>query len=75
MVRTEVTLAAVLRASRLLSGERVALNFLQRLSGIATTTRRFVNAVQGTSAVILDTRKTVPGLRALDKYAVRMGGG
>src|SRR5262245_39538325 len=62
-------------ASVLLSGERVALNFLQRLSGIATLTRQFVEAVSGTRASILDTRKTTPGLRALEKYAVRMGGG
>jgi nicotinate-nucleotide pyrophosphorylase (carboxylating) len=59
----------------ILSGERVALNFLQRMSGIATATRRFVEAVRGTRAEILDTRKTVPGLRALDKWAVRIGGG
>jgi nicotinate-nucleotide pyrophosphorylase (carboxylating) len=59
----------------LLSGERVALNFLQRMSGIASLTRRFVEAVQGTSAIILDTRKTAPGLRLLDKWAVRLGGG
>ena len=59
----------------LLGGERVALNFLQRMSGIATLTRRFVTAVQGTPAVILDTRKTAPGLRLLDKWAVRLGGG
>lgn len=59
----------------LLSGERVALNLLQRMSGIATLTRRFVEAVRGTSAIILDTRKTTPGLRALDKWAVRLGGG
>jgi nicotinate-nucleotide pyrophosphorylase (carboxylating) len=59
----------------LLSGERVALNFLQRMSGIATLTRRFVEAVQGTPAIILDTRKTAPGLRLLDKWAVRLGGG
>lgn len=59
----------------LLSGERVALNFLQRMSGIATLTRRFVEAVQDTPAVILDTRKTAPGLRLLDKWAVRLGGG
>lgn len=58
-----------------LTGERTALNFLQRLSGIATRTRTFVDAVAGTGACILDTRKTVPGLRALDKYAVAMGGG
>jgi nicotinate-nucleotide pyrophosphorylase (carboxylating) len=59
----------------LLTGERVALNFLQRMSGIATLTRRFVEAVEGTRAVILDTRKTAPGLRLLDKWAVRLGGG
>lgn len=59
----------------ILSGERVALNFLQRMSGIATTTRRFVEAVHTTSAVILDTRKTAPGLRILDKLAVVIGGG
>jgi nicotinate-nucleotide pyrophosphorylase (carboxylating) len=59
----------------ILSAERVALNFLQRMSGIATMTRRFVEAVRGTNAVILDTRKTVPGLRALDKLAVTLGGG
>jgi nicotinate-nucleotide pyrophosphorylase (carboxylating) len=59
----------------LLSGERVALNFLQRMSGIATLTHRFVEAVQGTPAVILDTRKTAPGLRLLDKWAARLGGG
>jgi nicotinate-nucleotide pyrophosphorylase (carboxylating) len=59
----------------ILSAERVALNFLQRLSGVATATRRFVDAVRGTRAVILDTRKTAPGLRALDKWAVRLGGG
>jgi nicotinate-nucleotide pyrophosphorylase (carboxylating) len=59
----------------LLAGERTALNFLGRMSGIASLTRRFVQAVAGTQAVILDTRKTAPGLRYLDKYAVRMGGG
>jgi len=59
----------------ILTAERVALNFLQRLSGIATLTRAFVDAVSGTRAVILDTRKTTPGLRLLEKYAVRMGGG
>jgi nicotinate-nucleotide pyrophosphorylase (carboxylating) len=59
----------------ILSGERTALNFLQRMSGIATATRRYVEAVAGTGAVILDTRKTAPGLRALDKWAVRLGGG
>lgn len=59
----------------LLAGERTALNFLQRMSGIATTTRAFVDAVAGTNAQILDTRKTAPGLRILDKLAVRLGGG
>lgn len=59
----------------LLSGERAALNLLQRASGIATATRRYVDAVRGTKAKIYDTRKTAPGLRALDKYAVRCGGG
>jgi nicotinate-nucleotide pyrophosphorylase (carboxylating) len=59
----------------LLSAERVALNFMQRMSGIATQTARFVKAVQGTKAKILDTRKTTPGWRTLEKYAVRAGGG
>jgi nicotinate-nucleotide pyrophosphorylase (carboxylating) len=59
----------------LLSAERTALNLLQRMSGIATLTRQYVDAVRGTRAVILDTRKTAPGLRALDKWAVRLGGG
>ena len=63
------------RTRAVLSGERTALNFLGRLSGVATLTRRFVDAVEGTGAVILDTRKTTPGLRALEKYAVRCGGG
>ena len=62
-------------ARGLLTGERVALNFLQRMSGIATMTAQFVEAVQGTQTRILDTRKTVPGLRLLDKYAVSTGGG
>jgi nicotinate-nucleotide pyrophosphorylase (carboxylating) len=61
-------------ASAILSGERTALNFLGHLSGIATLTRRYVNAVSGTEATILDTRKTTPGLRRLEKYAVRCGG-
>jgi nicotinate-nucleotide pyrophosphorylase (carboxylating) len=62
-------------ARALLSGERVALNLLQRLSGVATLTRSFVRAVAGTGAKILDTRKTTPGLRAFEKYAVLVGGG
>ena len=69
--------AAVIRhnARVILSCERVILNFLQRMSGIATLTRKFVEAVSGTKARILDTRKTVPGLRLIEKYAVRCGGG
>jgi nicotinate-nucleotide pyrophosphorylase (carboxylating) len=59
----------------ILTAERTALNFLQQLSGVATHTRAFVDAVKGTKAKIFDTRKTVPGLRALQKYAVRCGGG
>ncbi len=62
-------------AASLLQGERVALNLLQRMCAIATLTSQYVSAVEGTSAVIVDTRKTVPGLRVLDKYSVRMGGG
>ena len=62
-------------ARAILTGERVALNFLQRLSGIATLTREFVEAVTGTKTKILDTRKTTPTLRALEKYAVAVGGG
>jgi nicotinate-nucleotide pyrophosphorylase (carboxylating) len=62
-------------ARALLSAERVALNFIQRLSGVATLTAQFVKAVQGTGATILDTRKTTPGWRRLEKYAVTCGGG
>jgi len=62
-------------ARTLLKGERTALNFLQRLSGIATKTRKFVEEIKGTETKLLDSRKTVPGLRLLDKYAVRVGGG
>jgi nicotinate-nucleotide pyrophosphorylase (carboxylating) len=62
-------------ARALLAGERTALNFLQTLSGTATRTRRYVDAVHGTAAKILDTRKTIPGLRQAQKYAVRCGGG
>ena len=61
-------------ARAMLAAERSALNTLQHLSGIATLTRRYVDAIAGTGAVLLDTRKTVPGLRLLDKYAARMGG-
>ncbi|CAN5807488.1 carboxylating nicotinate-nucleotide diphosphorylase [soil metagenome] len=77
---TQVTSGTVLAnisgsARALLTGERTALNFLGRMSGIATLTRQFVDQVSGTSARILDTRKTAPGLRAIDKLAVRRGGG
>ena len=63
------------KAAALLAGERVALNFLQRLCGIATMTRDFKSRLSGLKTELLDTRKTTPGLRALEKYAVRMGGG
>jgi nicotinate-nucleotide pyrophosphorylase (carboxylating) len=70
------TVAAVTGPLRaILTGERVALNFLGRLSGIATLTRRYADAVEGTGAAILDTRKTTPGLRLLEKHAVATGGG
>lgn len=70
------TLATITGPARgLLTAERVALNFVQRLSGVATITARFVAAVAGTKARIVDTRKTTPGLRTLEKYAVRVGGG
>ena len=62
-------------ADVLLAGERVALNLLQRLSGIATLTREYVRAVEGTTAQIVDTRETTPGLRMLERYAVSLGGG
>lgn len=68
-LRAEGSLQAIL------TGERVALNVLRRLSGIATLTQAFVQAVEGTNATIIDTRKTTPGLRLLEKYAVRVGGG
>ncbi len=68
-----VEIEATFRA--LLTGERLALNLLQRLSGIATETSKYVKEVEGTKVKILDTRKTVPGLRTFDKYAVKMGGG
>lgn len=75
-VAAGATVAIVSGSARAaLSGERVALNFIQRLSGIATLTARFVDAVRGTRARILDTRKTTPGWRAIEKAAVRAGGG
>ena len=75
-VESKTVVAEVVGPARaLLTGERTALNFLGRMSGIATLTRQFVDAVAGTRAVILDTRKTAPGLRLTDKLAVRIGGG
>ena len=75
-VEPPATVARVAGSERaILTGERVALNFLGRLSGIATLTRRYVDAVEGTGAAVLDTRKTTPGLRALEKHAVACGGG
>lgn len=71
----EVVLEAEGRARSLLTAERTALNFLQLLSGVATKTALYVDAVRGTRAAIVDTRKTLPGLRLAQKYAVRMGGG
>ena len=73
----EGTVFAALKgyADVLLAGERVALNLMQRMSGIATLTRQYVRAIEGTGAVIVDTRKTTPGLRQLEKYAVTVGGG
>lgn len=73
--RGDVVLEIEGRLGSILTGERTALNFLQRLSGIATQTRAFVDAVQPHPTRIADTRKTLPGYRSLDKYAVRMGGG
>jgi nicotinate-nucleotide pyrophosphorylase (carboxylating) len=75
VTRGDVVLALNGPARAILTGERVALNFLQRLSGVATLTRRFVDALDGTGARILDTRKTTPGWRTLEKAAVRAGGG
>jgi nicotinate-nucleotide pyrophosphorylase (carboxylating) len=75
-VESNQVLAEISGSQRaILTGERLALNFVQRLSGIATLTSKYVEAVEGLSVKILDTRKTAPGLRILDKYAVRVGGG
>ena len=75
-LRKGQSVAVIVHNARVvLSCERVILNIMQRMSGIATLTRKYVDAVEGTSAVILDTRKTAPGLRLLDKYAVTCGGG
>ncbi|MGN6332574.1 MAG: carboxylating nicotinate-nucleotide diphosphorylase [Motilibacteraceae bacterium] len=75
VARGDVLMTATGGTRGLLTGERTALNLLGRLSGVATLTRRWVDAVEGTGAAIRDTRKTTPGLRALEKYAVRCGGG
>jgi nicotinate-nucleotide pyrophosphorylase (carboxylating) len=76
VVESPAVVARVSGSERaILTGERVALNFVGRLSGIATLTRRYVDAVEGTGAAVLDTRKTTPGLRELEKYAVACGGG
>jgi nicotinate-nucleotide pyrophosphorylase (carboxylating) len=75
VVRGDIVAEVSATVIALLSGERTALNLMQRASGIATATRRYVDAVSGTRATIVDTRKTAPGLRALDKYAVVAGGG
>ncbi len=75
VVRGQILLEITGSARAILTAERTALNFLGRMSGIATLTREFVNAIAGTKALILDTRKTSPGLRAIEKLAVRHGGG
>jgi nicotinate-nucleotide pyrophosphorylase (carboxylating) len=75
-IRPGLPLATITGSARsILTAERVALNVTQRMSGVASLTRRFVEAVKGTNARIVDTRKTTPGLRTLEKYAVRVGGG
>ncbi len=71
----DIVAVVIGRTRTILTGERLALNFLQRLSGIATMTARFMKELEGTKTRILDTRKTTPGLRRAEKYAVRMGGG
>lgn len=76
VVEPPAVVARVIGSGRaILTGERVALNFVGRLSGIATLTRRYVDAIEGTGTAVLDTRKTTPGLRALEKHAVAAGGG
>lgn len=75
VARGDVLVRLFGRAAPILAGERVLLNLLQHLAGVATLTRRFVDAVAGTRAAIVDTRKTLPGLRLLEKHAVRIGGG
>ncbi len=75
IVTDDVILTVKGKAASILTAERTALNFMQRMTGIATATRSFVDAVAGTKCTILDTRKTVPGLRLIDKYSVKTGGG
>ena len=75
VIKGDIVAIIVGKSRAILTGERVALNILQRLSGIATLTRSFVEATEGTEVKILDTRKTSPGLRSMEKYAVKMGGG
>jgi nicotinate-nucleotide pyrophosphorylase (carboxylating) len=75
MERGSVILRVSGSAANMLKAERTAVNFMQHLSGIATATATYVEAVKGTDAQIIDTRKTIPGLRSLEKYAVRAGGG
>ena len=75
MERGSVVLRASGPAAHLLTAERTAVNFVQHLSGVATLTATYVEAVRGTRATLIDTRKTLPGLRSLEKYAVRCGGG
>jgi nicotinate-nucleotide pyrophosphorylase (carboxylating) len=75
MIKGDTVLRIEGAARAVLTAERIALNFSQRLSGVATLTRQFVDAVVGTNARVADTRKTTPGLRVLEKYAVRCGGG
>jgi nicotinate-nucleotide pyrophosphorylase (carboxylating) len=75
VARGDVLMSLTAATRGLLTGERVALNLLGRMSGVATLTRRWVDAVEGTGAAVRDTRKTTPGLRVLEKYAVRCGGG
>lgn len=75
VIRHDVVLSFKGRVRSILSGERTAVNFLQRLSGIATLTSKYVEKIKDTGVKILDTRKTTPGLRALEKYAVKIGGG
>lgn len=75
VIRGDILADIAGKSRAILTGERVALNILQRLSGIATATRSFVDAVEGTGVKILDTRKTSPGMRMMEKYAVKMGGG